>query len=65
MTKTILEKQNVVQSDGSLSCSQPWIEWRPARDDKHVFLDGEFTTADLRAIADYIEIGFLLRHAKE
>ncbi len=53
MTDTVLEKRNVVQSDGSLSCSVPYIEWTP--ETVTLRLHGEFSAADLRAIAGHID----------
>jgi hypothetical protein len=53
MADSILEKDKAVQDNGSLYWLSPYISWEPG--DFTAELDGEFTAADLRAIADHMD----------
>lgn len=51
----LIDGENAVQSDGALRFGSPWIDWRPG--DERSTLDGDFTAAELRAIADHMDAG--------
>ena len=50
MTESILK--SAAQSNGSLYCLSPYVSWEPG--DFTAELDGVFSAADLRAIADHM-----------
>jgi hypothetical protein len=52
--------KEAIQSDGSLACGVPWIEWTQGHDIK---LDGYFSADDLRAIADHMDQQTILAEA--
>lgn len=53
MDKVNKEMSEMIQSDGGLYCLGWYVAWTPGRE--NATLDAEFTAAELRWIADYMD----------